>query len=166
MKFSKNSVAVLLLSLGVVGSASAVTVGTPVEASATLVVKAPATVVHTLLSSANNIQTGAIPSGTVVANGTIAITPEDSSFPMRIKDSTAQKPDEGYAVNSTDTTKKIKVKMVPGTHSAVINEEGWMRVISAGSQPNMTYQIVTDGESNVEDAGTYKITTEATTWTQ
>ncbi|MCS3407092.1 hypothetical protein [Serratia sp. AKBS12] len=165
MKFSKKTVAVALLSLGMVGSASAGTFGAPVERSTSFSVTQETRLQHTLEPDANDLHSGNIPSGTLLAHGTIAITPNDFQFPMRIKDSEAQTPAKGFAVKTGDTTKKISIKMEPGANAGTVVENGWLRVVTTGTQPSMTYKILTDGDANSLDAGNYQITTEATTWT-
>ncbi|HFK7188302.1 TPA: hypothetical protein ACG0BA_004008 [Serratia odorifera] len=166
VKFSKNTVAVVLLSLGVVGSASAATFGQPVEASAEFNITKPTEVVHSLTPVANLTASGvANNDGTDLAIGKIDVTPNVANFAVRMKNYTTN-PMRGTAVNVADSTITIPVAVigrVGGSDAAGSSNGGWMVHTTPSPQASFDYVVAAIGSKSVVP-GSYQITTEATTW--
>ncbi|MBJ2066813.1 hypothetical protein [Serratia odorifera] len=167
VKFSKNTVAVVLLSLGVVGSASAATFGQPVEASAEFNITKPTEVVHSLTPVAN-LTASEVVNGTGVdlAIGKINVTPNVANFALRIKNYTTR-PMSGTAVNVADPTITVPISLVGrvgGDDVTGAQNGGWMVYTTSSPQASFDYVVFAMNPTAVVP-GSYQITTEATTWT-
>ncbi|MBJ2066815.1 hypothetical protein [Serratia odorifera] len=164
MKFSKNTVAVLLLSLGMVGSVSAATFGAPVEATTTVDLQQD-TVVANLLSPVVGIVGGNMGKDIVFANGTITITPMTKNFAMRFKTPFVDgHPDSGIAYSSDNPEHSVLLKLEPVNVTGKVGS-GWLLVETPEPQSKLSYTIKNDYDKSVEP-GHYEIITEAAIWTE
>ncbi|MFO6501850.1 AfaD family invasin [Serratia marcescens] len=159
-KFTKASLAMMVLA-GSVGAAQAAgPVGSPVTATANIVFVAPASIVHTLTAE-QGLAAGNIADGVKFATGNVSLSDASTAI-MAVqftKNVGAAGTNDSTRVISgnTDNTRKLKVKLNSPV-SVTPQADGWIVLDGAGA--NLPYTIVSDGQQVVV-ADTYTVSVDA-----